>query len=103
MARYQPNRESFGRMMKSRPIRRITNRAARAGANYVRSIAPVDTGAYRDSIRVEDGLSQRGDRVASYVVADDPAAAPLEWGNERVPNPPRPLQQMIGFIEGGGS
>lgn len=52
---------------------------AQEAAEYAQSIAPEDTGAYRDSIVVE----QSGDTV--YVAFNDPAAHIIEWGSEDTP------------------
>lgn len=49
---------------------------AEEAAEYARSIAPENTGAYRDSIVVE----QSGSNV--YVAFNDPAAHLVEYGSE---------------------
>lgn len=52
---------------------------AQDAAEYARSIAPEETGAYRESIVVE----QSGDAV--YVAFNDPAAHIVEYGNATTP------------------
>ncbi|MGC3954632.1 MAG: hypothetical protein QM804_10320 [Propionicimonas sp.] len=48
-------------------------------ASTARSIAPADTGEYRDSIHVEtDKRTGVNDFAHAYVVADDPKAAIIE-------------------------
>lgn len=54
-------------------------RLAQDAAEYARSIAPEETGAYRESIVVE----QSGDTV--YVAFNDPAAHIVEYGSEDTP------------------
>lgn len=102
MAEYRPDRRELGRFMKSKPVHDVVRSRARAGANFLRSIAPVDEGHYKESVEVESGLSLTGDRAAAFIVVSDESAAPNEWGNKHIKNPPRPLQRTIAFIEGGG-
>lgn len=52
---------------------------AEKAAAYAKSIAPVETGAYRDNINVH----QEGDNV--WVGFDDEAANIIEYGNARTP------------------
>ena len=52
---------------------------ANQAVEYARSIAPVDTGAYRDSIKVQ----RRGDRVR--VVWKDYKSHWIEYGTEDTP------------------
>ncbi len=64
-------------------------------ADYWRSISPVDTGAYQDSIEVQ----RAGDNV--YVVATDPQAHIIEYGSEDTPEfAPRARTEAY-FSEGG--
>lgn len=103
MAEYRPDYRAFAKFMKSQQVHKIVNGAARNGANFLRSIAPVDEGNYKSSISVESGLSITGDRVAAFVVVNDASAAPMELGNKHIKNPPKPLGKMIAYIESGGA
>lgn len=78
--RYQPDHIATARFMQTgNSLQRAINAAARDIATIARAIAPVRTGEYRDSIRTISIAA--GDRVSAGVEADDPAAAPLEFGN----------------------
>ncbi|MFJ8508630.1 HK97 gp10 family phage protein [Streptomyces avermitilis] len=52
---------------------------AEQGAEFARSIAPVDTGRYRDSIKV------REDDDGAEIVSDVDYADDLEYGNRHMP------------------
>jgi hypothetical protein len=52
---------------------------AERGRNHAEGIAPVETGAFRSSFRVE-----RGDGEA-LIVNDDPGAAAIEFGSDDTP------------------
>lgn len=77
---YAPNFESTGRFLRTSAGLR---QACRVGAGEIRgvarSMAPVDQGNYRESMVVLDMVPT--DRVGAVLMADDPAAAPLEFGN----------------------
>lgn len=84
--RYEMNYRETGSFLKGRPLNDATRRAADDVAEQARQIVTVEayeTGALLASIGVEPSPSR--DRVGWAVVADDPAAAPTEFGNERVP------------------
>jgi len=53
----------------------VSREGAERVADAARAIAPVETGAYRDSIRVEEDFT---DRVVYRVVADVPYALKVE-------------------------
>lgn len=69
-------------LARSKEMGDLTLAQARAVADKAREIAPVDTGAYRASIRAEPVTSRRRTRYAR-VVADDPKAAWVEFGTSR--------------------
>lgn len=54
-------------------------RVAEAGAEYAKSIAPVDTGTFRNSITAEEVDGKWA------IVSDDPAASYIEYGTEYTP------------------
>lgn len=106
--RYIPDYNGTARLLReSRELADIVHDAAERGAEYLREIAHVDTGEYRNSVHVEDGHDLFvGDRVASFVVADVPHAAAQDFphgrGGRSRPGGGRPLAKTIGFIEGEG-
>lgn len=77
---YVPDFEKTGRFLRTSASLR---NACRVGAGEIRGIArqlaPVDQGNYRESMVVLDMVPT--DRVGAVLMADDPAAAPLEFGN----------------------
>lgn len=92
---YKPDRKGIGAYLRTSPeLRQLLHDAAEHGANAARAAAPVDSGAYRDSIHVEDVGIDR-DRQAARVVADVRYAADVEFraGSRR------PLQAAVNAIE----
>lgn len=84
--RYQPaSYAQTGRWLRrDNDLRAACEEAAEDIATVARGIAPVRTGAYRDSIQVIQISGM--DRVGAGVEADDEAAAPIEFGNRKFPN-----------------
>lgn len=79
---YRPNIRGTGVWLRtSGDLRDACRAAARDVAEMAEAIAPIDTGDYINSIEVVEvsGI----DRVGSGVEASDPAAAPIEFGNEK--------------------
>lgn len=105
---YTPDRRGTGRWLReSNELAEIVRDRAERGAEFLRGIAPVDDGEYRDSIGVETGRDLLvGDRVAAFVVvgAGHAAAQDLPRGPGGRPrrNATRPLARTLGYIEGGG-
>lgn len=93
---YKPERAGLREYLRqSRELNAVLRDAAEIGAQAARAAAPVDSGAYRDSIRVDDaGIDN--DRQAVRVVADIRYAADVEYRRDS----PRPLGQAINAIEG---
>jgi hypothetical protein len=86
MARYSRSGADFGAILRSPDVRAaVVNVAGRVAAT-ARAIAPVDDGSYRASIHVEvrPNGGPKGDRPETLVVADDKAAAAVEFGNRHV-------------------
>jgi len=79
-----PNRRGIGQVADGSEVRRALRKIAESQADEARRTAPVDTGAYRDSIRVEEDTSPDG-RARAFVVADDPKATALEFGTSDTP------------------
>lgn len=105
---YTPYHRETGQWLRESPqILEIVRDAAERGAEFLRSIAPVDTGDYLASIHVETGMDLfLGDRQAAFVVATSAHAAALEFPHARGGRPrtgaPRPLARSLGFLDGGG-
>jgi hypothetical protein len=81
---YRRDIREMGRFLRSDELSRAVHAAATEVRDQARTLAAVeafDTGQYRDSLAVErlDGR----DRVGWAVVADDEAAAAVEFGNRR--------------------
>lgn len=68
--------------------------AAELGRTYAESIAPVDTGSFRDSFRVESSPGE------ARLINDDEAAAAIEFGSDDTPAH-HTLAQAADFIERG--
>jgi hypothetical protein len=83
---YQLNYRETGSFLRSRQLDAVARQAAQDVAEEARAIVAAeayDTGALYDSITIEPSPTR--DRAGWAVVADDTAAAPTEFGNERVP------------------
>lgn len=76
MATVKLNHRGMSELLKSAGVQRFLHERAERAAAAARSSAPVDTGAYRDSIRVQD--QTHPSRVVSRVVADVPYAMVVE-------------------------
>jgi hypothetical protein len=74
-ARVVLNGRGMRRLLRSEAVRVMLRSRAERVAVEAKSIAPVRTGAYRDSIHVEDATT---DRAVARVVADVPYAVVLE-------------------------
>jgi hypothetical protein len=76
-----------------------------AEAEYIVASEAYETGALLASIRTE--RSDTRDRVGYAVLADDPAAAPRQFGNVRASNPEEYLTRaaaLVGLdVKGGGA
>ncbi|MGH3475293.1 MAG: HK97 gp10 family phage protein [Nocardioidaceae bacterium] len=68
--------------------------AAELGRTYAESIAPVDTGHFRDSFRVESSPGE------ARLINDDEGAAAIEYGSDDTPAH-NTLAQAADFIERG--
>ena len=81
---FRPTRNGVEKVAQSEEVRRALRKIAEAQAEEARRTAPVDTGAYRDSIHVEEDTSPDG-RARVFVIADDPKAAFIEYGSQTTP------------------
>lgn len=80
--RYQANFAATGAFLRtSAVLRRECRRAGEEIREVAEAIAPIDEGDYIASMSVQDAVPT--DRVGAILLADDPAAAPLEFGNAR--------------------
>lgn len=79
MARFVRNPGFERQLARSDEMRAALRRAAEDAAAEARAVAPVDTGEYRSSIRVEE--SAEGVRV----VSDDDKASHIEFGTQDTP------------------
>jgi Bacteriophage HK97-gp10, putative tail-component len=86
VARYSRTGADFGAILRSPEIRGVVEDHAQRVAARARAYAPVDDGSYRASIHVEvrPNGGPKGDRPEALVVADDKAAAAVEFGNRHV-------------------
>lgn len=66
---------SMGAMLKSAPVRAELTRRAQRSLAAAQSSAPVDTGAYKASLHIEQDTT---DRAVVRVVADDPKSVFVE-------------------------
>ena len=105
---YVPDRRGMAALLRnSDDLRRALVAVAERGADYLRGIAPVEEGEYREHISVEVGTDLlKGDRQAAFIVVNVPHAAAQDFphgrGGQRRRGGSRPLARTLGFIEGGG-
>lgn len=69
-----------------KPVTESTEKAANVIAAAARELAPVDTGAYRDSITVDKPSQKNG---VARVVATDQKSSWIEFGNHHTNQPPQ--------------
>lgn len=70
--------------------------AGESAAEYARSVAPVVTGEYRDSFRVEQSKGE------AHLINDADYAAAVEWGKgSEHASAHHVLSQTADYIEGG--
>lgn len=81
---FQIDHKGIAEMIRtSLELKAACRRVAERLAAEAKAVAPRRSGAFADSIHVEDGMSPKGDRVAAYVVADSNDAIPVEFGTRR--------------------
>lgn len=75
MAKVTINRKGIRELLNDPGVRAELHRLAEPRAARAKATAPVDTGAYRDSIVVEDDTT---DRAVVRIVANDPKSHVIE-------------------------
>mgnify|MGYP006863341520 FL=1 len=70
------NDKYFDELMNSAGVKAMTRRAAEKTLEYAKSHAPVDTGAYRDGLQIEEVKHAR--RTTCMVVGTDPKTLLVE-------------------------
>lgn len=70
------NDKYFDELMNSAGVNAMTSRAAEKTLAYAQSHAPVDTGAYRDGLRIEE--VKHAHRTTCMVVGTDPKTLLVE-------------------------
>ena len=70
------NDRYFDELMNSAGVKTMTRRAAEKTLEYAKSHAPVDTGAYRDGLQIEE--VKHALRSSCMVVATDPLTLLVE-------------------------
>ncbi|MER5671157.1 HK97 gp10 family phage protein [Pseudonocardia alni] len=93
-------RGDLGSLLTDARIRAVVTDTAEQVAAYARTFAPVETGAFRESIRVEvnDRGGVKGDRVTASVVATTRHGAATEFGNSRTPRGHYALLRALGAV-----
>lgn len=86
-------------LMSSSGVHDAMSEAAEMALDHAQGIAPVDTGEYRDSFRVEQ--SSGSDRAEARLVNDDEGAGGIEWGKGGSDGH-HTLAQTADWLEGGG-
>jgi hypothetical protein len=85
--RYKPDIADTGRLMKGPEMQALMREIAEEGKALAESIAPVETGEYKSSFRVEvtahGGLGVGGDRAQANLINDSPHAAYVEWQDNK--------------------
>lgn len=96
--RYQPPPGSeFRALVRSDALQGQLEDVARGAKAHAESIAPVKSGDYRDSFRVE---RTKGGGV--WLINDDPAAVAIEFGSEDT-EAHYVLSRTVDWIERGGT
>lgn len=104
-ARYDPNDAGWAAIRMSPEILAACLAEAERGKTYAEGVSPEDSGAYKQAFKVKAttaDIGRGGRRVAAELYNDDPAAAPLEFGNKRMPRPQRIFGRTAGFLGGAG-
>lgn len=85
--KFRPSLRGIASLEDSGEVKEILEDAGSKMVDQAKAIAPVDTGAYRDSIRYEDG-ALKSDVDYAFVIEvgsnDTPAFAPLRRAAESV-------------------
>lgn len=92
--RYVPDRKGVGQLARSAVMGKVVRNAAERGARYAQSIAPVDTGQYRASFRVDTDVS--GARMTATLANMAPYAVIVEVHHGK-----RVLGRAVDVIERG--
>lgn len=79
--RYKPNEAATKMLSRSTEMMRFVKNLADEAATYAKQVAPVATGAYRDSIHGEAKVL--GGKATGLVIADDFKALWIEFGTEK--------------------
>lgn len=96
-ARYEPPNDADWRaLLTSSDMHGAVEAAAEAAKSHAESIAPVDSGEYRDSFRVESEVFH--DRATAYLVNDAPHAGVIEFADDG----DKVLSRTADWLEGGG-
>lgn len=94
MVRYiPPSASDLQAIATSQIVEESLVEAAELGKTYAESIAPVDTGDFRNSFRVESSPGE------ARLINDDEGAAAIEFGSDDTPAH-YTLAQAADFIEG---
>lgn len=95
--RYVPNRRGVGRLLTSPQMAALMEARARAGLDYAQSIAPEQSGEYKDAFTVDSVRrgGPRGDRAEARLVNTADYADDVERRH-------RVLGQTVDRIENSG-
>lgn len=99
MAQIRIDKKMFAEITKSDPVQAELKKRADEAAVYARSIAPVETGAYRDSIEVV--AVDYPERSGWRLQATDYKAVWVEYGTETLPAH-AVFEKTRDHVEGGG-
>jgi len=85
-ARFKADYRGIGKILTSRQMQQEMKARAEKVQDRAEALAPVHTGAYKSSFRVEVGVRRDGKpRAVAKVINDDEAATLVEWGAKRTP------------------
>lgn len=85
-ARFRVSYKGIGEILRSEQMKREMQARGDQVKAAAEALAPVDTGNYAASFRVESGIREgKTRRATAKVINDSPHASYVEWGTSRTP------------------
>ncbi len=85
-AKFRASYKGIGEILRSAQMQREMEARAERVKAAGEAIAPVDTGTYAASFRVESGVREgKTKRAVATVINDAPHATLVEWGTSKTP------------------
>lgn len=97
-AKFRASYKGIGAILRSEQMKREMETRAEQVQRRAEALAPVDSGSYASSFRVETEIRQgKTIRAIAKVVNDSPHASYVEWGTSRTPR-----HRVMGRAASGG-